>query len=174
MYMNFTYDIYVQLYNASVVPTLLYGTESWGYIKSKSIVDIQKRALRFFMGVHKFTPIPAMMGDMGWVGIEIKQSLCMIRYWNRLLEMDHTRLTKRIFLWDYNLITGTWSNEVLKIFTSIDSESMYTDRITCNVNVIEMKLLEIYETQWRVIIGNIYKLKYLDEIWSISQTSINT
>ena len=98
MYMNFTYDIYLQLYNASVAPTLLYGAESLGYIKSKSIMDIQKRALRFFMGVHKSTPIPAMMGDMGWVDIVIKQSLCMIRYWNRLLEMDNTRLTKRVFL----------------------------------------------------------------------------
>ena len=45
MYMNFTYDIYLQLYNTSVVPTLLYGAEIWGYLKFKSIVDIQKSAL---------------------------------------------------------------------------------------------------------------------------------
>ena len=100
-----------------------------------------------------------MMEDMGWVDIEIKQSLCIIRYWNRLLEMDHTRLTNRIFLWDYNLVTGSWSNEVLKIFTNIDSQNIYRDRITCNLDAVEMKLLEIYETQWRIVIENMPKLR---------------
>ena len=68
------------------------------------------------MGVHKSTPIPAMMGDMGWVDIHIKQILCMARYWNRILNLDHSRLPKRLFLWDYYLLGNTWSKEILNIY----------------------------------------------------------
>ena len=69
VYGNFTYDMYSQLYDACVIPTMLYGAEVFGYIHPSNFEKIQKRALRFFMGVHNSTPIQAMMGDMGWTDI---------------------------------------------------------------------------------------------------------
>ena len=45
--------MYSQLYDACVIPTMLYGAEVFGYIIHPSNFEkIQKRALRFFMGVH--------------------------------------------------------------------------------------------------------------------------
>ena len=79
VYGNFTYDMYSQLYDACVIPTMLYGAEVFGYIHPSNFEKIQKRALRFFMGVHNSTPIQAMMGDMGWTDIYIKEVLCMLR-----------------------------------------------------------------------------------------------
>ena len=58
---------------------------------------IQKRALKFFMGVHNSTPIQAMMGDLGWTDVYIKEVLCMLRYWNKVIIMDNARLEMRIF-----------------------------------------------------------------------------
>ena len=49
------------------------------------------------MGVHNKTPIPAMMGDMGWTDIYIKQSVYIIRFWNRMISMDYSRLTEIFF-----------------------------------------------------------------------------
>ena len=111
------------------------------------------------MGVHKSTPIPAMMGDMGWVDIEIKQSLSMIRYWNRFLDMDNTRLTKRVFLWDYDQRNQSWCNEVLKIFTSIDLHDIYRYKLTCDISIIEMKLMTNLEKQWRIDMKKMPKLR---------------
>ena len=72
VYGNFTYDImYSQLYDACVIPTMLYGTEVFGYINHSNFEKIQKRALRFFMGVQNSTPIQDMMCDMGWTDIYI-------------------------------------------------------------------------------------------------------
>ena len=50
---NFTYDMYLQLYDTCVAPIMLYGAETFGYLKVSQFETIQKRALRFFMGVHK-------------------------------------------------------------------------------------------------------------------------
>ena len=49
------------------------------------------------MGVHNSTPIEAMMGDMGWTDIYIKEVLYMLRYWNRVIIMDNARIERRIF-----------------------------------------------------------------------------
>ena len=53
------------------------------------------------MEVHTSTPILATMGYMEWTDIYIKELLCMIRYWNRVIIMDNARLERRIFMWDY-------------------------------------------------------------------------
>ena len=51
VYGNFTYDMYSQLYDACVIPTMLYGAEVFGYINPSNFENkIQKRALRFFYG----------------------------------------------------------------------------------------------------------------------------
>ena len=54
---------------------------------------IQNLAIRYFMGVHRFTPILAITGDMGWV---VSTSRCwanVLRLWNRFVNMDENRLT---------------------------------------------------------------------------------
>ena len=80
--------MYSQLYDACVIPTMLYGAEVFGYINPSNLEKkIQKRAL---------------MGDMGWTDIYIKELLCMLRYWNRVIIMDNACLERRIFMWDYN------------------------------------------------------------------------
>ena len=72
VYGNFTYDMYSQLYDTCVIPTMLYGAEVFGYIHHSNFERrIQKRALGLFIGVHTSTRIQAIMGYMGWTDIYI-------------------------------------------------------------------------------------------------------
>ena len=51
VYGHFTYDMYSQLYDGCVIPTLFYGAEVFRYIHPSNFEEkIQKRALRFFYG----------------------------------------------------------------------------------------------------------------------------
>ena len=151
--------MYVQLYDTCVAPTILYGAEIFGHKKSTDFEKIQKRALRFFMGVHKNTPILAMMGDMGLVDINIKQSLCMIRYWNRVVKMDQSRLTKRIFLWDYNREVDSWSKNVSIILSSINCSHIFQAKLVCDITHLEYKLIANYANIWRSLLLEKPKLR---------------
>ena len=51
--------------------------------------------MRFFLDVHKYASIVGLQGDMGWVSLSVNRRVAMVRYWNRLVEMDDTRLTKK-------------------------------------------------------------------------------
>ena len=52
---------------------------------------IQNREIRYFMGVHKFTTILALTGDMAWVKSTHRRLVNMLRLWNKLVCMDNTK-----------------------------------------------------------------------------------
>ncbi len=65
----------------------------------------------------------------------------MIRLWNRLINMDENRLTKRVFKWDY-IICENLCFEVREIFSSIQLQRIYDDMNECSLNTIECNLTE--------------------------------
>ena len=54
------YYRYTKLFQSSVCPILDYASEVWGYKKFPQIDAIQNKAIRIFLGVHKFAPIAAI------------------------------------------------------------------------------------------------------------------
>ena len=134
VYGNFTYDMNSQLYDASVIPTMLYGAEVVGYINPSNFEEKNtKKSIEIIYGVHNSTPIQAMMGDMGWTDIYIKELLYMLRYWNSVIIMDNACLERRIFMWDYNKGGDNWSNKVSIILNSINCMHVYRNKTWCDI-----------------------------------------
>ena len=94
---------------------MLYGSEECGYNKFTKCDQIQYRAMRFFLGVHKYAPVAGLQGDMGWISLSINRCISIVRFWNRLLNMDNTRIIKRVFMWDYQLNENNWSSHMESI-----------------------------------------------------------
>ena len=74
------------------------------------------QACRLFLGFYKYAPIAAIQGDMGWINSKHRRYLNMIKYWNRLIDMQCSRLTKKIFLWDAQCAGDSWTSDIRKIF----------------------------------------------------------
>ena len=75
------------------------GAAIWGDRRFSRISAVQNRAARFFMGVGRYTPNAAVMGDMGWTNTESRQWECVINQWFRLRAMDENRLNSKVFKW---------------------------------------------------------------------------
>ena len=58
---------------------------------------VQNRACRYFLGLGRYAPNAAINGDMGWLSPEHSQWMCITRKWCRLVNMDESLLTKKIF-----------------------------------------------------------------------------
>ena len=91
------------MFNTSVVPILDYCSGVWGYTSFPDCEKVQHRAIRYYLGVHPKAPLLAITGAMGWVDPQVRRHVNIIRLWNRLLKMEDSRLTKKIFLWDHSL-----------------------------------------------------------------------
>ena len=91
-----TFNTYTKLYSSNVCSILDYASEIWGFVEAKACNQIQNRAIRYFLGVHKFCPIPALNGDMCWSYCQDRRFICMLRFWNRLISLNDNRFLKFI------------------------------------------------------------------------------
>ena len=85
------------------------------FLQYKCLEAIKNRAIRIYLGIHKFAPILALQGDMGWMSTENRQYLSMLRFGNRLLKLPDNCLTKRIFVDDFYLAQSgneNWSSNI--------------------------------------------------------------
>ena len=79
-----------------------YDSGICGYIGTNQSETIQNKAIIYYLGVHNFTPIPALHGEMGWLNCKCRKLLNTLRFWNCLTEMNPERLTKHLFLNEFN------------------------------------------------------------------------
>ena len=80
-----------------------YCSGTWGYQKFPQLENVCKSAMRSFLCVSNRTPIRGIVGDMAWFSSIMLRHKCMLKLWNRFIYMDNTRLTKCIFLHDYQI-----------------------------------------------------------------------
>jgi len=60
----------------------MWGINSYYYINA-----VQNRAMRFFLGVWKYSPNDAFAGGMAWVHPHVRQWKSVVGYWARILDM---------------------------------------------------------------------------------------
>ncbi len=136
------FDTFTKIYDATVAPIMNYGSSIWGSKSYPSCNKIYFRAMRSFLGVGKYSALPSIEGDMGWIPVEIRHHIEMLRLWFRLSTMPLDRITKRIFLWDYELSKVgkyTWSSCVKNIFEECSMEYFYENLELCDVGPTALK-----------------------------------
>ena len=72
----------------------------------------------------------------------------MIRFWNRLINMPDSRLTKQVFLADFNRNINNWCSEIEQIFDSVNCLVIFQERITCDLLLFESKLKFNLQNEW--------------------------
>ena len=93
------YNVYTKLFESIVSPVINYGACIWGFKTYSCINAVQNRAMRFFLGVGRYTPVAALHGEMGWEPCIVKQLVCIGRFVVRTSCTYTSRINKRIALW---------------------------------------------------------------------------
>ncbi len=119
----------------------------WGYRKHSSCSHIQNRALRYVLGVHQKAPILALEGDMRLITSDVRRQTEMLWLWNRLIHMDDSRLTRKVFLYDYNLYKENWCYEMKLIFGKVEQLDVFNNNRSCNIE--QMKKTNVVNDEWK-------------------------
>ena len=106
--------------------------------------------MRFFLGIHKFSPIAATNFEMDWLGCREKRWLNMIRLYNRINVMPLSRLPKIINDWDVTSGASSWSSEARHIVHKLylDPDLEWGD--IYDLTVVNNKLLEMSRLSWNL------------------------
>ena len=67
------FDVFSKLYDSLVWPVIAYGAVIWGDRAFACIDTVHNRAMRFYLGVGRYTPSAAIAGDIGWERTFVKQ-----------------------------------------------------------------------------------------------------
>ena len=74
------YKVFTKLFDSLFQSGLSYGVAIWN-IKSYACINfIQNRAMRFFLETGKYTPTPAISGDIRWAPSFVKQLKCISQH----------------------------------------------------------------------------------------------
>ena len=122
------------------MPILDYQSSVWGYKDYNDIDAVQNRTIRYFLGVHRFAPKLAINGDVGWLPTKERRWFNILKYWNRLVNMDEVRNCKKGFLWDYYICHDNWSSEVKDIMTKIGLTRNFESLSPCNLADVKVSL----------------------------------
>ena len=119
------YITYTTLIECCVNSIAQYSSEVWGFESRDPTLKIHLRAARFFLGLPKNAPIPAILSDIDWLEPVRETQIKMIRQFHRIMKMENTRLTKVILLWDRKFSErydhlSTWSSETKAIFQNYE------------------------------------------------------
>ena len=126
---------YSKLYETGGIRILDYDSGICGYIGTNQSETIQNKGIRSYLGVHSFTPIPALHGEMGLLNNKYIKQLNMLRFWHHLVKINPERLTKLMFLNEFNSDTNrtNWTNEIKHMFYKIDLHDVYQQQSICNL-----------------------------------------
>ncbi len=156
------------MYDSLVTPIIDYGSAIWGYKSYNALDKVQNRATRYFTGVHKFAPTLGHVGDMGWVSNRGRWKINILRLWNRLVLLDDSRLTKKIFKWD--LLEHQSHNktnfcaQAKQVLCELDKKEIYQKTDPIDLNWVKQKTLEKEKDQWSNDVTKFSKLDLLVKI----------
>ena len=86
------YDVFTKLYDSMVWPIIAYGAVVWGDRTYSCTNEFQNKAMRFFIGVGKYTNCSAVSGDTGWSQPASRQWKPVLLQWHRFVTMSNARL----------------------------------------------------------------------------------
>ena len=132
------YNTYTKMYNSCVVPVIDYCSGIWwGFKQFNKIDTLQNRAIRYFLGVHRFTPLLAINGEMGWTLSIYRRLVIMIRLWNRLINMDNNRLTKCVFNFDFTATGKTWRSDLKHLLHQVYMQQSFENKQIVNLEHVK-------------------------------------
>ena len=91
------YHTYNTLFNSCVLSIADYSAAIWGINKFPKTEQVSHKAARYFMGVHRFAPVDALLGDMGWLSAQSRHKILILKFWNLLCKLPSTRFTREVF-----------------------------------------------------------------------------
>ena len=79
---------------------------------------------------------------------QVRQYVEILRFWNRVIRMDTTRLTRKIFGYDYMKCKFNWSSDVKEIFMIAGHIDLFSNKSTCDIKCMKDSLTSHYSAKW--------------------------
>ena len=150
------------LFKCGVLSISDYAAGVWGTKRFNKTEQVMYRGARYFLGVHRFASIDALLGDLGWVPAQTRHKELILKLWNRLCQMPLDRITRQVFDWDllYSTSRGSWSFIAKSIFNEIGHPEIFDNVIPCSIDDANVVFSIQDQSDWDLSRYKSDKLRY--------------
>ena len=159
-----TYQTFTKLFDACVSPVIMYSIAIWGTKEFSKISTVQYKGMKAFLCVNRFTSNACIIGDMGWTDLNVIRKIRLLKFWNRLIKIEESRVIKQVFLYDYDKCKRNWCSEIKKIAIEIKQLNVFTNKILFNIEYAQYILNENFVTTWKKSIDDNLKMTLYNHV----------
>ena len=90
----FDINIFFKLFDAQIVPVLLYGSELWGCFGCPNVEKVHMYACKRILGLSSQSPNHMVYGELGRHHLSVLASTRYMKYWLRLNKLSSNRYVR--------------------------------------------------------------------------------
>ncbi len=165
------------MYDAQILPILMYGSELWGFQQFAVIEKAHMFACKRFLNVSVQTPNKMIYGDLGRYPMFITSAVRCVKYWLRITNLPDERLPKKAYnmlLYLQDLGKKTWAYHIKELLCRNGFGDVWLQQNVGHLNrflsVFKQRLLDQFQQDWSASITS----KERFEFYSIFKQSIQT
>ena len=156
---NLPLKLQIKLFDHTIVPILLYGSETWGFENTDIIETVHNEFLRKITNLRKSTPIYILHAELGRFPLEINIKIRLINFWFSIVTGKQNKLSYILYKClsndtDNGKYEHKWIKYIREILHSVGRSDILAVRDFSNVNVSAMKnsvirtLKDQYKQKW--------------------------
>ena len=128
-------DVQCILFDKTVIPVLLYGSEVWGFSSINMLESFNRKYLKKILKLRPSTPNCMIYGEVGKLPLQVTVDKNMINYWLRLLNKDQHTLAYIMYTIIFTLFTrneykAKWLCRIKCILDSCGLSYMWDNQTT--------------------------------------------
>ncbi|MES9881290.1 MAG: reverse transcriptase family protein [Sedimenticola sp.] len=159
--LNLPVDIQIDLFEKTIKPILLYGSEIWGYGNNEVIERVQLKYYKYALNLKRSTPSTMIYGELGIFPVQVDILTRMTSFWTKLITPDNIKLSGHMYsilfsLYTHGNIDFQWISYLKQIFIDCGLSGLWTAQNVPNIKwlicSIKQKLKDLYISKWRSVI----------------------
>jgi len=149
------FESFFKVFDAKVLPVLLYSSEVWGMNKIDNVERVHLMACKRYLGVPGRTPNKMVYGELGRYPLFINSNIRCLRYWFRILQMNFERLPRQAYQMLLNMDEDgkvCWATGIRTILSEAGFYSVWLSQgvgdIDMFLDVFKSRLIDMYRQDW--------------------------
>ena len=155
-------DLQLQLFDSTVAPILLYGSEISGFEKSDGLERLCTQFYKIILNLKKTTPNIILHGDLGRYPIDIFVKARMIGFWQRIINGKQDKIAFKLYkillsMHERDLLHSKWLLTVENCLNVTRFNNVWQSQENIPLNIeksVKLKLIDNFKHEWLEFVFN--------------------
>jgi len=149
------FDVFFKIYDAQVIPVIMYGSELWGYQRFDMLEKAHLYACKRLLNVGPTTPNALVLGDTGRMPIFVLTAARCVKYWLRVLTLQEDRLPRKVYNMMYHFQEQgrkTWAFHIKELLCTNGFGVVWIQQgvgdVQAFLRLFRQRMIDQYKQNW--------------------------